>query len=294
MPTAEPPAVEQVDVFCLGSKGGNPAPIVLDADRMSAKEMQDVAAAYGHEAGFVLPPTDARKADLRYRFFVPLAEMDMCGHGTLGTTWLLAKLGKLKPGEVRIETRSGIVRCRISDTGEVAVEQPAAKVTEISPDKRAEIVAILGIHERDLLDLPLLNSTTSRTKTLVPLASPVVLNDLHPDFSRMRALCEAIGSTGLYPFACDWDDERTYHARQFPAASGYPEDAATGVAATALLYGLKHWGLIGTRRTIRVRQGDAMGRPSRMAVTLADHADVGAGCWLSGEVRRSSDVVSKH
>jgi len=195
--------------------------------------------------------------------------------------------GRLKAGEVRVETRSGIVRCRISDSGSVAVAQPAAKITEVAADKRAEIISVLGISERDLLDLPILNATTSRTKTLVPISSPMVLNDLKPNFSHMRALCESIGSTGLYPFACDWDDERTYHARQFPAASGFPEDAATGVAATALLFGLKHWGLIGTRRTIRVRQGDAMGRPSRMAVTLGDGADSNAACWLSGEVRLS-------
>ena len=281
------PSVEQVDVFCVGAKGGNPAPIVIDAASMSTDEMQSIAQAYGHEAGFVLPPTDTRKADLRYRFFVPLAEMDMCGHGTLGTTWLLAHRGRLKAGEVRVETRSGIVRCRISDSGSVAVAQPAAKITEVAADKRAEIISVLGISERDLLDLPILNATTSRTKTLVPISSPMVLNDLKPNFSHMRALCESIGSTGLYPFACDWDDERTYHARQFPAASGFPEDAATGVAATALLFGLKHWGLIGTRRTIRVRQGDAMGRPSRMAVTLGDGADSNAACWLSGEVRLS-------
>ena len=287
-------AVENVDVFCVGEHGGNPAPIVLDADQMSADEMRGIAAAYGHEAGFVLPPTDPRKADLRYRFFVPLHEMDMCGHATIGTTWLLASKGRLKPGEVRIETKSGIVRARISDTGAVAVSQPSAKIAEIDAAKRAEIISVLGLSERDLLDLPILNATTSRTKTLVPLVNPVVLNGLVPEFARLKSVCEKIGSTGLYPFACDWDDERTYHARQFPAASGYPEDAATGVAATALLYGLKHWGLIGLRRTIRVHQGDAMGRPSRMAVTLADHADANAGCWLSGEVRMSSPPARPH
>ena len=286
------PAVEQVDVFCVGSRGGNPAPIVLDADRLTSDEMRGIAAEFGLEAGFVMAPSDKQKADLQYRFFVPLAEMDMCGHGTLGTTWLLAHKGQLKPGEVRIETKSGIVRGRISDNGAVAISQPPATISVIDARHRNGLIDVLGIAERDLLDLPLLNATTSRTKTLIPLASPVVLNDLKPDFARLKNLCDEIGSTGLYPFACDLEDERTYHARQFPAASGYPEDAATGVAATALLYGLKHWGLIGLRRTIRVRQGDAMGRPSRMAVTLAEPSDASAGCWLSGEVRLSE--IARH
>jgi trans-2,3-dihydro-3-hydroxyanthranilate isomerase len=287
-------SIEHVAVFCIGERGGNPAPVVLDAAGMSPDEMRAVAAAFGHEAGFVLPPTDRAKADLRYRFFVPVAEMDMCGHATLGTTWLLARKGKLPPGEVRIETNSGIVRARISDTGEVAVSQPSATIKELGDDARRAVAEVLGLRECDLLGLPLLNATTSRTKTLVPLADPAILGGLTPNFDDLRAVCEQIGSTGLYPFACDWEDERTYHARQFPAASGIAEDPATGVAATALFYGLRYWGLIGLRRTIRVRQGDALGRPSRMAVTLADTKDDGAGCWLSGDVRVTDGAHTTH
>lgn len=279
---------EIVEVFPAGPGGGNPAPITLDADGLSAQEMQRIAETYGHEAGFVLSPTDPKRADVRYRFFVPRHEMEMCGHATLGTTWLLARKGRLKPGEVRVETLSGVVRTRISDTGAVAISQPNGTITQVSPEHRAAILDVLGISERDTLDLPILNATTSRVKTIVPLVSPTTLNHLAPDFSRMEKLCSDIGSTGLYPFACDWEDERTYHARQFPKASGYPEDAATGIAATALMFALRNYGLIGTRRTIRVRQGEAMGRPSRLAVTLADGKDPDVGCWLSGEVRTAA------
>ncbi len=276
-----------VNVFTAGAAGGNPAPITMNADHLSTKDMQQIAAKFGHEAGFVLKPSDPKNADIRYRFFVPRHEMDMCGHGTLGTTWLLAKSGRLKPGETRVETMSGVVRVRISDTGSVAISQPQGKISEVDAKHRAAILDVLGITERDMLNLPIINATTSRVKTLVPLTSPITVNQLTPDFSRMEALCDVIGSTGLYPFACDWDDERTYHARQFPKATGYPEDAATGTAATALLFGLRHYGLIGTRKTIRVRQGEAMGRPSRMAVTFAsDGKDGDVGCWLSGEVRQ--------
>jgi PhzF family phenazine biosynthesis protein len=278
-----------VNVFTAGAKGGSPAPITLDADHLSTQDMQKIAQNYGQEAGFVVKPTDPRRADVRYRFFVPRQEMDMCGHGTLGTSWLLAKTGRLKPGEIRVETMAGVVRVRISDTGEVAISQPKGTITEVDAKHRTTILDVLGITERDVLNLPILNATTSRVKTLVPLSSPITVNQLTPDFARMEALCTAIGSTGLYPFACDWDDERSYHARQFPAASGYPEDAATGIAATALIYGLRHYGLIRSRKTIRVRQGEAMGSPSRMAVTLAsDTKDGDVGCWLSGEVSQAN------
>jgi trans-2,3-dihydro-3-hydroxyanthranilate isomerase len=269
---------------------GSPAPVTLDADDLSTEDMRALAEHYGHEAGFVLRPTDPKTADVRYRFFVPRHEMDMCGHATLGTTWLLNKLGRVKPGDIRIETLSGVVHARVSPSGEVAISQPKGIVSVVEESHRAEIMDVLGITAADMLDQPIINASTSRVKTLVALTSPTAVNGLKPDFERMEALCTKLGSTGLYPFACDWDDERTYHARQFPSNSGYPEDPATGIAASALIYGLQHYGLIGTRRTIRVRQGEAMGRPSRIAVTLANARDVDAGCWLSGDVRTASRV----
>lgn len=288
---------ELIDVFITRSASaadasGNPAPVTLDADDLSAEDMRAVAERYGHEAGFVFRPTDPKTADVRYRFFVPRHEMEMCGHATLGTTWLLSRLGRVKPGEVRIETQSGIVHARVSPNGDVAISQPKGTVTAVDPAHRAEIMDVLGVTSADLLDQPIVNASTSRVKTLIPMTSPTVVNALKPDFARMEALCAKIGSTGLYPFACDWDDERTYHARQFPNASGYPEDAATGIAASALIYGLQHYGLIGTRRTIRVRQGEAMGRPSRIAVTLAQPRDRDAGCWLSGDVRTANEKAA--
>ncbi|MEZ5715940.1 MAG: PhzF family phenazine biosynthesis protein [Paracoccaceae bacterium] len=72
-----------------------------------------------------------------------------------------------------------------------------------------------------------------------------------------------------------------WHARQFPRASGYPEDAATGIAAAALAYGLLHSGRIAADTPLRIRQGEAMGSPSEIGVAFRD-GDPARGCWISG------------
>ena len=59
---------------------------------------------------------------------------------------------------------------------------------------------------------------------------------------------------------------------------GYPEDAATGIAATALASGLRQLGVTSSAR-VTVHQGEAMGRPSKITVTFR-----GDQCWLSGHV----------
>jgi PhzF family phenazine biosynthesis protein len=123
-------------------------------------------------------------------------------------------------------------------------------------------------------------------KTLIPLRSVAFLDGLEPDFARMEALCERIGSTGLYPYATADATARIFDARQFPKASGYPEDAATGIAAAALLFGLLENGQARvSEEPITVRQGRAMGRPSAITVRFRhDESGKMIGCWLSGHV----------
>jgi predicted PhzF superfamily epimerase YddE/YHI9 len=105
----------------------------------------------------------------------------------------------------------------------------------------------------------------------------------------MEAVCEAIGSTGLYPFAAVDLEHRIFEARQFPRASGYPEDAATGIAASALAFGLLEYGLVtASEATISIYQGRAMGQLSRIAVAFDPGDDRAVGCWITGDVTEPS------
>jgi PhzF family phenazine biosynthesis protein len=262
-----------LSVFPAGPGGGNPCPVVLDARAMDVTAMQALAASHGHESCFILPPDDPAAADYRFRFFVPAHEMEMCGHATLGAAWLLRERGALRAGSLRIETLSGLVRAIFGPDGAVEITQPAGRVTEIAAG--APVLEALGLEASDLAaGRQLLNAATSRVKTLVPLSDPARLHALGPDPAAVGEACAAIGSTGLYPWASD--PEGSVHARQFPRNSGYPEDAATGIAATALFYGLgaPADGLV-------VRQGETMGRPSEIRVRRDPE---GAGCRLSGRV----------
>lgn len=294
------PDVQLVSVFPAGPHGGNPAPIVVDAAGMSDGDMQDVARSYGYESGFVLPPPAGADCDFEFRFFVPNHEMSMCGHATVGAVWLLDRLGRLPGDKVRIQTKSGRVDARIRERTErgaaVEISQPAGRVEALpnAERDRAEIIEILGIRAGDLAPQPIQNAATSRVKTLVPLQSVAVLDGLKPDFSRIEALCERIGSTGLYPYAVSDRDAQIVDARQFPKSSGYPEDAATGIAASALAFGLLENGMVeATERQITVRQGRAMRRPSEILVRFRLDNDRPDGCWLGGAVHLEANGKAK-
>jgi PhzF family phenazine biosynthesis protein len=284
-------AIEFVDVFTLDGAGGNPCPIVLDARGMSSADMQEVARRYGHESGFVLQ-ADNEAHDFRFRFFVPGHEMEMCGHATIGALWLLYRQGQLSGDTVHIATKSGPVTGFVSrgHDGEPLIEitQPEGRIAPL-PDAKvneAELLSVLGITTNDLAPLPIQNACTSRVKTLVPLKSAALLDELKPDFRRMERLCDKIESTGLYPYALVDADEQIFDARQFPKSSGYPEDAATGIAAAALAFGLLENNLVApTDRPIRIRQGRAMGRPSEITVRFSVSDGRACGCRVGGYVR---------
>jgi len=279
-PPAQPPAGDAalLRVFvdpAQAAQGGNPVPLVLDAEGMAASDMQALAAHHGHESSFVVPAE--REGHLcRLRFFVPGHEMEMCGHATVGTLWALRQWGYWTTPSARVQTLSGSVDIEWDAARDRAwVSQPAVTTFELTAEQCRAIAAVLRI-DPDLPGLHMINASTSRVKTLIRLPSVAALNALTPDFSAVREVCEAIDSTGLYPYALS-DDGAS--ARQFPKASGYPEDAATGIAAAALWGYLNKTGSVPAGEVYTVRQGVAMGSPS--AIQLRARGDA-QGCWLSG------------
>lgn len=292
------PEIHVVSVFGAGPGGGNPAPIIVNADIWTDDEMQAVTRRYGHEAGFVLKAAEGSGCDFALRFWVPNHEVAMCGHATVGAVWLLDELGKLPGSTLSIATISGIVRASVTregpDSRVVRVSQPYGQVQDITdPGFFDEALSVLGLTVADIASHPIQNGRTSRVKTLIPLLSEELLDGLAPDFARMEALCDRVDSTGIYPYAVVDPARQVFAARQFPRASGYPEDAATGIAAAALAFGLLENGLVEpSDRDIFIRQGWAMGRPSEIRVNFELQAGSVSSCWIGGNVALSDFFAS--
>ena len=54
-------------------------------------------------------------------FFNNVGPLQMCGHGTIGLVVTLAHLGRIRPGEHRIETSVGVVTATLHEDGSVSV-----------------------------------------------------------------------------------------------------------------------------------------------------------------------------
>ena len=71
--------------------------------------------------GALLVEPEAADATAGVIFFNDVGYLGMCGHGTIGVITTLAHLGRIEPGEHRIETPVGTVTTRLHDDGSVTV-----------------------------------------------------------------------------------------------------------------------------------------------------------------------------
>src|SRR5690606_34586347 len=99
------------DAFSSVPNKGNPAGVVLEADALSDKEMQNIAYFVGfNETVFVLK---SNLGDLRLRYFTPGHEINLCGHATMASLFCLRSRGFLSDRKsINIETNIGVLPIR--------------------------------------------------------------------------------------------------------------------------------------------------------------------------------------
>ncbi len=274
MPGPRSLSVTHLDVFARRAGGGNACPVVTDTAGLSTEDLQAVAAHFGQECGFVTRDPDG---SVRLRFFVPRHEMAMCVHATVAAVTVLLEAGELPGGSAVVRTGSG--DCRVSwDDGD-----PPSVTVEQQPPVLGPPLHVADALERALGLAPgsvdrsraVRSADVSRAKLVVPLTRVEDVHAADPDLAALWDVCREAGTTGAYPFAPVPGSPGHVVARQFPVDAGYPEDAATGVAAGALAAYLadERRPRTSCRLRVDIDQGDAMGRPSRLQAT----ADTDAG-----------------
>lgn len=257
-------------VFAAALGGGNPCPVVLGADSLGEEDMQNLARDFGLDTAFVLRPTSP-SADLRIRYFVPHHEMGISGHASIAAVTVALSRGLLRGRRARLQTISGDFDTAYEQDGggtwRVTLAQNAP-VFGASVDASTAARALgIATEEIELSAGPIQVVSVSRGKLLVPLRDEQVLNRLTPDFESLWWLCESLEVSGLYPFTRLTDKPgANAEARQFPLRAGFPEDAATGVAAAALAAYLARYDCASAdgHYEFRIAQGYAMGRPSQI------------------------------
>lgn len=254
-------------VFAATRNGGNRCPVIPSADALTTAQMQGLAKRFGLDTVFVLSPRSSA-SDIFLRYFVPDHEMGVSGHATIAAITVGLRNQTLTGDRFRIDTRSGIFEATANRfRADIVVRLDQNRPVFGPIVAPTEVLGALRLRQRDLLtsEWPIQSVSVSRAKLVVPLVSYRALDGLRPDFDSLWRCCERLDVTGFYPFTPRTNKRGAdLEARQFPLRAGFPEDAATGVAAAALgAYVTMHRDACsrGGQR-FRIAQGYAMGAPS--------------------------------
>lgn len=206
--------IYQVDAFTSNVFGGNPAAVVLLEEELAEETMQAIAMENNlSETAFVVPGDGV----FGLRWFTPVAEVDLCGHATLGTAYVLFDLDRVSGDIARFDTKSG--RLEVKRSGDLLImDFPARPPQPVAcSDELVEALGARPSEVREARDL------------LALYDSEASLAALTPRFDRILALdAWAIIATAK-------GDEVDFVSRFFAPRQGVNEDPVTGSAHCTLI-----------------------------------------------------------
>jgi PhzF family phenazine biosynthesis protein len=259
-------ALHRLSAFTTSPEGGNPAGVWVGDTLPDPAEMQRIAAAVGYsETAFIAP---AAGYDRIVRYYSPQAEVPFCGHATIAAGVLLGE--SWNDGTYRLDTRAGEVAVDVRTNGGVR----EASLTSVPPEHSAAppeltgaVLAALGWDPADLdPSIPPALAYAGAWHLVLAAGTADRLARLDYDFDELRNTMLAAGLTTVQLIWRERGD--LFHARNPFPVGGIVEDPATGAAAAALGGYLRDAKLIDAPAVIVIRQGEAMGRPSRIKVYI--------------------------
>lgn len=270
------------DCFSDVPFGGSVAMMVSDAAGLDEATMRRIA------REFAMPATcfiqGVAGDEVRVRFFSPVAELPMCGHGTMGLFTKLLADGELSwnGAERRTATLVTPIRASRVDLVRTADGRPRVLLDLKLPAFVAaaidagELAGLLGT-TADSFDarLPFETAGADFIHLPVPMRDLAALSALAPDFPALSRFCRERGIGTVIAYSTETaDPSAAWRCRDFCPAVGVDEAPAVGTSNGALAcYLVRHGVLVpdsGGRIAVHAEQGYEVGRPSRIDVELED------------------------
>ena len=265
------------DAFTDQPGKGNPAGIVPDAGGFSDEQMLAAAAAVGfNETAFIM---SSSAADMKLRYFTPGQEMDLCGHVTVASLFMLDEQGKVASDKLLIETRAGILPVTLNrEKGRTQIGmQQAPYREEYFNGSISALADAVGLTEKDLDErYPAVYGSTGSWTLLLPVKHLDAFRKMKPDNRRFPGILTQYPRASVHPFCLETiHPEASMHGRHFSSPfSGTVEDPVTGTASGVMgMYYQKHIennAPGGKSREILVEQGQEIGRDGIVRVCLPE------------------------
>ena len=264
--------LHKLAAFTLTPDGGNPAGVWIGEELPDPASMQRIAAEVGYsETAFLAPAAGSERI---VRYYSPVAEVPFCGHATIAAGVVLAESGG--DGVYNLSTAIGPVPVSVRLRGghrEASLTSVEPRLAPVPETLLVDALTILGWRRTDLdPSIPPAKAYAGAWHLVLAAAQADRLATLDYDFEALTAL---MLSDNLTTLQLIWrESPTTFHSRNPFPVGGVVEDPATGASAAALGGYLRQAGLIQVPAVITIRQGEAMGRPSRITVEIPEHGGI--------------------
>jgi trans-2,3-dihydro-3-hydroxyanthranilate isomerase len=282
-----------VDVFTGTQFAGNPLAVVLNAEGLSAAQMQIIAGEFNlAETTFVLPPKDPSHT-AEVRIFTPRYEMPFAGHPNVGTAFALARAGTsygraVDSDRVVFEEKAGLVPIGLLKHGSriTGARLASPQLLTLGAEIPVELIASacsLSVGEIETANHRPCIASCGVGFILAEVKSRAALAAATPRADVFIHEVSKQPATSIMIYANVGEDTIDIRTRMFAPHHGIPEDPATGSANVALI------GLLAKLRpeadlqmSKRIAQGVEMGRPSLLMAEAEKRVGVVTATFIGG------------
>jgi PhzF family phenazine biosynthesis protein len=205
----------QIDAFAGQVFGGNPAAVVPLERWLDDQTLQSIASENNlSETAFFV----GEKGYFHIRWMTPTEEIDLCGHATLASAWVVFNEIEKGRNEVHFRSKSGPLR--VSAIGDTLALDFPSRAPSPAEGATAAVAEALQASPREVLssrDYMAVFETEDEVRALKPDMAKVAALD------HMAVIATAPGSD------CD------FVSRFFVPSLGIPEDPVTGSAHCTLV-----------------------------------------------------------
>lgn len=210
--------IYQLDAFADKLFTGNPAAVIPLKKWPDAVLMQQIAMENNLAETAFFVPSKNKKADYDIRWFTPGFEINLCGHATLASAYVIIDILKTKKRKVVFSSKSGLLAVT-KKNGMLEMDFPSWKPERIE-NYPAGLLAALGNPE--------IAGVYVNREYLVEFMDEEAIKKCRPDFSALKKIDKMVIITAP-------GKEVDFVSRFFAPTAGVDEDPVTGSAHSQLI-----------------------------------------------------------
>jgi predicted PhzF superfamily epimerase YddE/YHI9 len=208
----------QVDAFANQLFSGNPAAVISLKKWIPDDLMQKIALENNLSETVFFVSSEKKEADFDIRWFTPTLEINLCGHATLASAYVIFEILKSKKKKAVFNSKSGLLTV-VKKSKQLLMDFPSWPPERIDTYP-PELLTSLGNPE--------IAGVYQHREYIVELMNEEAVRKCQPDFSLMRKVNKMVIITAP-------GKEVDFVSRFFAPTSGVDEDPVTGSAHSQLI-----------------------------------------------------------